>query len=1204
MKRKRLLFLRKAILIFMGAFLFLGTKTFAQETLIGYWNFNEGASGSPWDAPINANAGEGAAQITEGTWTWGDTDFTEGFAGSTQNALFGDPAGASLSLRNESMNGNYIQIEFNLEGYVDLEISYWTRRTSTGFNSNQWSWSTDGQNFTDFGPVINPTESTGGEIIIIDAPSDIDDNSTVYLRYTLDGATSASGNNRIDNLQLNAAEDDPDQVATPTFDPAGGTYFEPQQVTLSTNTEGADIYYTLNGADPTEDDILFVDPIDVEEDVTIRARAFHDDLDPSNVATAEYKIRNLILEKDFEDEDLYSGGWMVYDYISGANSWEIDEFGGITYAMITEYDSDPPYPHSWYISPEIDLSGQGEVTFTFYNQTAFRTGDAFSVHISADYDGSGDPADATWTELDAELDPHTGGGFGSWTHSGDIDLSDYTGTVHIGFQYESDEDNIGRWHINDVLVLGAEPVESSDATLATFNVGGISVLNLGGLVVDDPETDPGALLHVDDFTDFAGIEVLPNHEMATYTVTLNGDPIDEEDLDDQPIEFEDVIVVTVTAEDQTTVKYYKVTAVGEDRVLTILTPTGDDVFYTYDEITFSWIAENLNQLVFEVYMQDVIDPIWTEVVDADLEEIVEEIPNGIHGFFKYRLTDLDDPSFYEESEYFEVIDNVEPSLLEKYPEAGATGVELQPELTLLFDEEFIYGAEGSIHLYRQHDDALIESIEAISEQVVIEHDLVTIFLADALDYETTYYVLIDNDAFVDMGDNYFEGIDDETFWTFTTMEDEIEELICNGDFENWTDGLPDCWYGEKSNIGQGNVNQYDADPHTGSYAVQLINTSGDHQRFTSQATSLESGIAYKITFWVKGKGDIRTGLFDDRETGFGYAPYNSYISVDSDSWSEHSQVVTAVNTTGIAEFIFSLRNTEEGMEHLQLDNVTVEVLSEDPIEVANIAELRAGEIGAVYTLTGEAILTFQQEYRNQKFIQDATAAIMIDDDGGNITTSYNRYDGITGITGTLGVHNQMLQFVPVEDPGPASSTDNEVIPQEVTLDALTSNHQAQLVVIHNVTFEESGTFETGTNYNLSSPDGSGIFRTSFFEVDYIGEPIPTQPQTLTVLVSQYLETIQVAARDLDDFEIYTSVTDLIMDKITVYPNPFDNYLRIADLKDISRIELINSEGQTVKTMEARDGDLQITTSGLRSGIYFIRLIGNDGTMNTKKLIKQ
>jgi hypothetical protein len=196
----------KTKLLFVTMFLIACFKMggLTAQTLVGYWNFNTGANGVAWNAPIPATTG--AATITAGTWTWGDLLFTDGFAGSTLNGISGETAGASLSLRNNAMNGNYIQFEFSMTGFTDLEISYWSRRTTTGFNSNQWSWSTDGLAFTDFGDVINPSSASGGAIVAITAPAALDNAANVYLRYTLDGATAATGNNRIDNLQLNAVQ--------------------------------------------------------------------------------------------------------------------------------------------------------------------------------------------------------------------------------------------------------------------------------------------------------------------------------------------------------------------------------------------------------------------------------------------------------------------------------------------------------------------------------------------------------------------------------------------------------------------------------------------------------------------------------------------------------------------------------------------------------------------------------------------------------------------------------------------------------------------------------------------------------------------------------------------------------------------------------------------------------------------------------------
>ena len=85
-----------------------------------------------------------------------------------------------------------------------------------------------------------------------------------------------------------------------------------------------------------------------------------------------------------------------------------------------------------------------------------------------------------------------------------------------------------------------------------------------------------------------------------------------------------------------------------------------------------------------------------------------------------------------------------------------------------------------------------------------------------------------------------------------------------------------------------------------------------------------------------------------------------------------------------------------------------------------------GSDGDYFELTGEAVLTFIGTSRNQKYIEDSSAAILIDDNNGTITTSYSIGDGITGIKGRLSSFANVTQFVPVEDPGAASSTGNAI----------------------------------------------------------------------------------------------------------------------------------------------------------------------------------
>ena len=230
-----------------------------------------------------------------------------------------------------------------------------------------------------------------------------------------------------------------------------------------------------------------------------------------------------------------------------------------------------------------------------------------------------------------------------------------------------------------------------------------------------------------------------------------------------------------------------------------------------------------------------------------------------------------------------------------------------------------------------------------------------------------------------------------------------------------------------------------------------------------------------------------------------------------------------IKLTGLAEqtHTVTVNMLNELEEIVVSDIVTFTVDVSSIIQVANIAELRAGLVDGttIYELTGEAFITYQRATRNQKYIQDATGGILIDDNAGIITTVYNQYDGITGIKGKLSLFNQLLQFVPVENTAAASSTDNEIIPEVVQItdvNTTITDYESELVEFKNVSFVETGVFVLNTNYTLTDGTNDIIFSASFVEADYIGEPIPEGLHNVTAFVGRYNATAQVVSRDFAD----------------------------------------------------------------------------------------
>lgn len=97
--------------------------------------------------------------------------------------------------------------------------------------------------------------------------------------------TMASGWVAFDDVELFPAG----QVTTrPVINPAGGVLTGPIQVTISTTTAEASIYYTLDGSEPTEASEPYTGPLTVAATTTIKAKAFSASSHPSPTASATF----------------------------------------------------------------------------------------------------------------------------------------------------------------------------------------------------------------------------------------------------------------------------------------------------------------------------------------------------------------------------------------------------------------------------------------------------------------------------------------------------------------------------------------------------------------------------------------------------------------------------------------------------------------------------------------------------------------------------------------------------------------------------------------------------------------------------------------------------------------------------------------------------------------------------------------------------
>lgn len=215
MKKLRFpIFLKISILICSVCFL---PSILGAQTLIAGWDFQTTTNGGTLIAAapntpttIIANFGTGSIYLngSNGSSSW--TTSTSGnelnaFGGTTLNNGVGFSTNTTLgalALVNSSANNKKLVFSFDMLGYTDLVVSYATQKTSTGFSSQLWEYSLNGTSWTAVQSVNTMTTSFSTQTL--STISALNNQSNVFLRLTVSGASATNGNNRLDNIQLNA----------------------------------------------------------------------------------------------------------------------------------------------------------------------------------------------------------------------------------------------------------------------------------------------------------------------------------------------------------------------------------------------------------------------------------------------------------------------------------------------------------------------------------------------------------------------------------------------------------------------------------------------------------------------------------------------------------------------------------------------------------------------------------------------------------------------------------------------------------------------------------------------------------------------------------------------------------------------------------------------------------------------------------------
>lgn len=300
--------------------------------------------------------------------------------------------------------------------------------------------------------------------------------------------------------------------------------------------------------------------------------------------------------------------------------------------------------------------------------------------------------------------------------------------------------------------------------------------------------------------------------------------------------------------------------------------------------------------------------------------------------------------------------------------------------------------------------------------------------------------------------------------------------------------------------------------------------------------------------------------------------------------------------------------------------------------VSTISALRAGTLNGYYTLTGTAVVSHARipagtvtvtTTRNQKFIQDTTGGVLIDDSAGKITTAFVLGDSMNNVSGQLIDFNGILEFVPLQNQTVVTSG-NTLTPQNITIAELNANvntYESKLISFNNITITGTvvagvvtplttgAVFTTSTNYDVFDGTTHGVLRTGFAEANYIGAVIPTVSFNITALGYDNVTTAtppvltpQFIPRNSADFSVTLLQTqNNEIEGLKVYPNPVSNgvlYIE-SNLNTERTISLFDVLGKQVISTTTSNTAINIAT--LKGGIYIVK-ITEGGKTATRKLV--
>lgn len=176
--------------------------------------------------------------------------------------------------------------------------------------------------------------------------------------------------------------------------------------------------------------------------------------DDTDLPPYEPALVNEKFEVGNDNTVLVTEGWTNFAEV-GTAVWKIQRYSSNGYAEFNTYQSGNASNVGWLISPAVTLAAGNDKKFSFTAAQAYVTNanNKLEVFLSTNFDGTNVTA-ATWEPLTVTV-PNNTSEFFEFIPSGQVDLSGYTGQIHVAFKVTGSGTNTqldGLYQIDNVVI--------------------------------------------------------------------------------------------------------------------------------------------------------------------------------------------------------------------------------------------------------------------------------------------------------------------------------------------------------------------------------------------------------------------------------------------------------------------------------------------------------------------------------------------------------------------------------------------------------------------------------------------------------------------------------------------------------------------------------------------------------------------------------